>query len=103
MGVVAIRTYVYVSNIMLLSAPKVPVHIGDTVQFRWTPDNAFYSKSCTQYGVAIDQFGNSDVFKIAITCSTKEGVKFIAIMVHREDILDSIPQFDPEDPEDTEL
>jgi len=73
--------------------PKTTVQVykGDVVKFGWTPDNVFYSKTCTDYGTAIDQYGGADhpAYKVMIVCTSKNKVEFIPILIQPENVVSS--------------
>jgi hypothetical protein len=71
--------------------PKVQVYKGDVVKFKWTPDNVFYSKTCTDYGTAIDQYGggNHPAYKVMIVCTSKNKVEFIPLLIQPQHVVSS--------------
>jgi len=69
---------------------KVQVYKGDVVKFKWTPDNVFYSKTCTDYGTAIDQYGgNHPAYKVMIVCTSKNKVEFIPLLIQPRNVISS--------------
>ena len=69
---------------------SVQVYKGDVVKFRWTPDNVFYSKTCTDYGTAIDQYGSDHpAYKVMIVCTSKNKVEFIPILIQPGNVVSS--------------
>jgi hypothetical protein len=75
---------------------KVQVYKGDVVKFRWTPDNVFYSKTCTDYGTAIDQYGdNHPAYKVVIVCTSKNKVEFIPILIQPPNVVSSSQELLP--------
>lgn len=81
--------------------PKVQVFKGDVVKFKWTPDNVFYSKMCTDYGTAIDQYGgNRPAYKVMIVCTSKNKVEFIPLLIQPANVISSSQELLPTPVED---
>lgn len=69
---------------------KVQVYKGDIVKFKWTPDNVFYSKICTDYGTAIDQYGDGhSTYKVMIVCAANNKVEFVSLLIQSEYVVSS--------------
>lgn len=71
------------------SQKYVQVYKGDVVKFKWTADNVFYSKICTDYGTAVDQYGRSSspAYKVVILCKHQHKVEFIPLMIQACDVI----------------